>query len=328
MAYQFHPDPDGAAKFWYDGLTKAGESFGKGIEGFAKGLEKKQDEDKNRAREFKALQEYADVTGIAGKDKTTTMDLDGLQGLVKGTVARQTLQESLARHAQEMQYRDLQMQGMAGALDQEDKRGGFWDALQQTQTPPMAMSPEAQAQFVPRVTTGNIFGAMRSSGYSPKPEELDGFIKALQSAGSGGIGDKPMSHELPGGYLGFTLPGTKQMDIRADLTKAPANAVTQYDEDGNEIGLSIPNGKGGHTFKANKKVSGELMPVLDPVSKKPVRGFGMDSTGKVHDFRSTIDKAVGAEEPAGPPEIKDQSERDKLPKGTVYLYKGVRYTKQ
>lgn len=55
--------------------------------------QRKNEEVKQRAREFKSLQEYADAAGIAPKVQTTPMDLESLQGLVKGYHAKQKLEE-------------------------------------------------------------------------------------------------------------------------------------------------------------------------------------------------------------------------------------------
>ncbi len=41
------------------------------------------------------------------------------------------------------------------------------------------------------------------------------------------------------------------------------------------------------------KPNSEFMPVIDPMTKQPVPGFGMDAEGKVHDFRSNIEKISG-----------------------------------
>lgn len=59
--------------------------------GIAQGFKATEDaaeEYKSRAREFKALQEFADATGMADKDRTTTMDLESLRGFVRGAEAK------------------------------------------------------------------------------------------------------------------------------------------------------------------------------------------------------------------------------------------------
>jgi hypothetical protein len=67
------------------------------------------DEQKTRAREFKALQEFADATGIAGKDQTTVLDLESLKGLVRGGEAKRAQQEQQRKAQMEQaQFDNLQ----------------------------------------------------------------------------------------------------------------------------------------------------------------------------------------------------------------------------
>lgn len=68
-------------------------SLGAGISRAMESFAQAQEETKNRAREFKALQEYADATGYADKNTTTTMDLDALKGLVRGSEAKRIQSE-------------------------------------------------------------------------------------------------------------------------------------------------------------------------------------------------------------------------------------------
>lgn len=90
--------------------------------------DKIKEEQKKRAREFKALQEYADVRGMIPKDASTTMDLDSLRGHVEGRVAEEKLQEVQAQNMARLgQYQDAMrraqadeaMRGAAGVFAQE-----------------------------------------------------------------------------------------------------------------------------------------------------------------------------------------------------------------
>jgi hypothetical protein len=316
MAFQFQVDPDLAAKVTYAGIMEGARGFSQGIDklgaGLAKGLEKQKDD----AKMFKSLQEYADSAGIATKDQTTPMDLDSLKGLVEGTIAKQHNKEALQRlqmNDQLQKLRDVQMKRYGQDVDQEGKRAGFWDELSggasvpragvvgrvdemgapiegSMTAPPGAMPGQAQP-----LDSTRIFNALRKSGYAPKPEELDGFISSVQKLNP--QSNVPQVHNLGKGYVGFTLPGTRNFDVRPDLSANPdmsAQAIT--DEDGNVLGHGVPNGKGGFTFLKPGKgaATGEMLPVTDPTTGEAIPGFGMDGSGKVHDFRSLLEKARGA----------------------------------
>jgi len=77
------------------------------------------------------------------------------------------------------------------------------------------------------------------------------------------------------------------------------------DQDGNVIGYNVPTGRGRSSFhKATPRATGELQPVLDPNTKKPIQGLGIDAAGKVHDWRTAIEKAgelpTGKKDEKGP----------------------------
>jgi hypothetical protein len=61
-----------------------------------------QDEQKTRAREFKALQEFADATGIMSKDQSITADLETLRGQVKAGVYKKDQAEAQRKAQMEM----------------------------------------------------------------------------------------------------------------------------------------------------------------------------------------------------------------------------------
>jgi len=90
--------PDYNPGLLYQGLSQ-------GLSAFADA----QEEQKTRAREFKALQEFADATGIAGKDQTTVMDLESLKGFVRGAESKRAIQEQQRKAQMEQaQFENLQ----------------------------------------------------------------------------------------------------------------------------------------------------------------------------------------------------------------------------
>lgn len=95
--------PDYQPGLAYQGIAQGLEAFGAA-----------QEEQKTRAREFKALQEFADATGIAGKDQTTVMDLDTLKGFVRGAEGKRAMQEQQRKAQQEQaQFEETQKQHAA-----------------------------------------------------------------------------------------------------------------------------------------------------------------------------------------------------------------------
>lgn len=79
------------------GLAQAGNALAGGFERLAEQRDREREEQKTRAREFKALQEFADATGIAPKDQTTTMDLESLRGFVRGAEGKRAIEEQRRR---------------------------------------------------------------------------------------------------------------------------------------------------------------------------------------------------------------------------------------
>jgi len=64
-----------------------------------RGKEQEQEE-KDRARKFKALVEYGDAAGLITKDKAMTMDLDSLEGALKGYAYKSVRDEQEQRAAE------------------------------------------------------------------------------------------------------------------------------------------------------------------------------------------------------------------------------------
>lgn len=102
------------------GINQAGNALAGGLQQFAERRERQLEEQKTRSREFKALQEFADATGIAPKDQTTTMDLDSLRGFVRASETKRAQAEQdqrmeMARRADQRAAEQLGVsrQGMA-----------------------------------------------------------------------------------------------------------------------------------------------------------------------------------------------------------------------
>lgn len=205
----------------------------------------RQKENRDRAREFKANQEIAEVAFGLPKDVSLTMGADRLKGFVAGKTVEQTLQQqalqNLARYASAM--RDAQeirgsdaMAGFAGDLGKQlhpqlspqfedyyenpekhkerpavDVMGAYAGAL--------SRHPEAAMSGKLRDVTGSI-DQLRS--HATEVIEVDGQ-KYLRNLSTGGL------HPVPRNFSGNTP------------------VLPLVDETGKVLGYGIPNSRGGIT---------------------------------------------------------------------------------
>lgn len=146
---------DRSGEYLAAGMRSASDSFSQTLQQMGKQMEKRREEEKNRAREFKALQEYADVTGIAPKDKTTPMGLDSLRGMIEGHVFKQREQERAVQS--QLQIAQLQRH-LKDQTDSENRQmalqkfyagasGAGFPGGEDVAGPPQAMNPEMLLQL-------------------------------------------------------------------------------------------------------------------------------------------------------------------------------------
>lgn len=90
-----------------------GDYLAGGLDRWSEMLDRQTEEDKNRAREFKSLQEYADVTGIAPKERTTVMDLETLRGMVQARV----YQDQRAKERASLDYQNAMALNLQAQTD-------------------------------------------------------------------------------------------------------------------------------------------------------------------------------------------------------------------
>lgn len=187
---------------WYQPRTaeiiaRGGEGFansiGRGIENFASalsaGLEKKREESKRRANEFKGLAAYAVARGYVDRDGTVGRDLDEFRGFVQGKEA-----ETIA--AAEKEKADLQRRealqriaaGESEAAGQAEFQRRYSNA---TGTLPMG-GPDLNIPGMERQTPSwnrpvqpdsqNIFSMMVQSKMAP-----DDIYKNMRALAEGGV---------------------------------------------------------------------------------------------------------------------------------------------
>jgi len=149
------------------GITDLGQAFG-GL------IEKKKEDERNRAREFKALQEYADVAGYATKDQTTAMDLDSLKGLVRGNESKTINQERQLRQAELMQR-------MAAIAQSQQADQSLGTAFQQAEGQRWNDTLNAgQGPRIPRAMTGgDLMNSLARNPQALQSGQLGNLMQAM-----------------------------------------------------------------------------------------------------------------------------------------------------
>lgn len=121
--------------------------------------------------------------------------------------------------------------------------------------------------------------------------------------------------------------------------KVPQGLQVQHDPDtGKAVGFSFTDPRTGRASFHNAPPGVDLTPAMTP-DGQPIPGAYVDGAGKVHDFRTTIQKLSGGgtglpgqgnggNAQGGPPKVTTQAQYDALAKGSVYIGKdGKKYRK-
>ncbi len=203
------------ARFLFHGLSDAGHGLAGGLAQIGEHIQKQKDEEKRRSREFKALAEYADASGIMGKDQATVLGLDELKGHVEGTIAKKTMEEQSAKRA-------LAMSQIATAIQQDQEQmatGRDFTALAQ-------MAPEAMAEVRPPLRNARpargiadvLPELLRQNPRAAQHNNFNEFVRTLQPPqGASGWGLAPgQTIDYGGGRIGrSTSPNSLQFDPAA-----------------------------------------------------------------------------------------------------------------
>lgn len=260
--------------------------------------EQQKDEDKQRARKFKSLVDYADTAGIMSKDKAMTMDVDSLEGAVQGFAAKKKFDE-VAANLKKFQQENDDRAALAGFA--RDFSSGDTSALRgMTSVLNMPTSTEeagnriysALSDFLTATQPNNrlSFALARNPG-APANPQFDNSLNALVRFGG-------VDPELTTGT--FTVPGTGATFVTRGKQILPAGfvpqegsdtntPVPQHDEEGNLIGWTVTDIRGHATFHANKS-NAKLPPAVDAATGKAIPGYYV-LNGRVVDTRSAMQKA-------------------------------------
>jgi hypothetical protein len=279
------------------------QGISSGLTGAADNIAKALEAKKRKADLARNMKKMLQVAYPEQAHDFEVMGLEEMQGVVQGEAMKaamaqrkQQADEIAQRMAIAKHVDDLRMQQEAGTK----AMGKRLDEL----TVPQSDSPElgdfyenpenypAGRPTALPVTGERVMRAASETGQIMNPQ-LDNILTALERGNRlRGATGAPETHELPGGYVGYTLPGTGQFSVHPNLEKMDMRQMEVYSDDGRLLGYNIPNGKGGFTFRTDKPaVTGKLAPVLDPTTGQPVPGFGVDASGKVHDVRTVLQKS-------------------------------------
>lgn len=229
--------------------------------------QKREEEDKQRARKFKAMVEYADTAGIMSKDRALTMGVDELEGAVQGFSAKQQIEKGIAELAK-------------AKAEQEDRNAllGFAQDFSQGTNAPMERFASA---------LGRNPGAFASPQFDNSLNVLKAFAPEAQEDLTPGVFEVPDSGAL------FAYRG-KQFLPAGFKPKAGGGDVKELKSpSGQLLGFLRVDARGREKI-IKPPPNTQLSIVLDGEGK-PLPGRYMDGAGKIHDFRSELEKWRGSE---------------------------------
>jgi hypothetical protein len=157
--------------YLYQGLTG-------GANKFLSALEKRQEEEKNNAKEYKALQQMAESMGIMNKDQTTVMDLDSLRGAVQGNIWK-------AQNDRINQQSQMQQMEALRKYASDANMAGFANSFNNAQAldPGLAdyyENPEAHTAGRPDSTMASFSSALGQFPGAAADERFSGFMGAVE----------------------------------------------------------------------------------------------------------------------------------------------------
>jgi len=244
----------------------------RGIDRLFEGLEKRKEEEKLKAKKFKALVAYADASGLLSKDQAEVMDVDSLDGFVKGKMAKSEMERENAKaqleqfaKMQKMQQ-DVDLAGFANQAGNNLQMGyapNLSDFYENPESYAQRPAPDYQASMTnalsayPMAAADERFGSVKSmfEQFAPPPAMTPGGLeKDLDLLKRMGVGDAEIkkiavdraSRAHPSGQERFDLNYSDQLLMQTELAAVEAMA---------QLG-------------AFNKNPGELQKRLDEIDKK------------------------------------------------------------
>lgn len=231
-----------------------------------KGAEDAAEEYKTRAREFKALQEFADATGIADKDRTTTMDLESLRGFVRAGEARRVeaerqratqRQDALLKLQQDQFAETKRMhaeQEHSSGLDRLDRR--YQQTVEQGRY--READRRAEGDFALRQSAGSFSLSEAQKAAAQAEAQRIATLQAIRAMqGDPALANRPLARLS----LGGAMPDVKALGDMRDLMQPPAQPGTVLDVPG------LPGYKYG---VQNRQGAGSFLPAGGAAAAKPM----------------------------------------------------------
>jgi len=253
---------DRGADYLFQGISSAGNALGRTLDYLSQRREAEQDEDKQRARKFKALVDYADTTGIMSKDKAMTMSVDSLEGAVQGYAAKQKFDADALRLKQAQQADADRAALINFARDYATgDRGAVANALAQFGTAAaqgnLGALPDSVGAFTDATAPANRLNfALAQNPAAFASPQFDNSLSALQRYG-GATGEPLQTQDVPGTDMTAVWTGKNGPQLVYKRGSNDAGLVPQHDEDGNLMGWSMTDPRGHarfYPFKGDEKV--------------------------------------------------------------------------
>ncbi len=284
---------DRVGDYIMQGASQFGASVGGGLANMADAFAKAQEKKKQLAAQGKAADalvksspELLNSLGMTPEDWALQSPTDK-HAAIQGAMGAQAFAEG-ARAGEERTKRMLEMERRLEAQEAEaanrGRAGSFFGEMGRLMKP-QAPEPGAEGPTMPGLDAFSAIGeASKSSGFQMPPQTVDDFLKEGLRKEAGGAASF-FSPDQVGRGIPVTLP---------DGTTVPGAFVTPLGPNSSTT-VTDPTLR----QKPTPEVTGKLRPVVDPNTGKAVPGFGMDENGKIHDFRTQMEKG-GLPDPEPP----------------------------
>lgn len=290
-------------------------------------------EEKDRARKFKALVEYGDASGLVPKDKATTMDLDSLEGLLKGYAVKEAMDATRQKERAAGQVGPaLSYYARATApTTTNDDIGSYYD---KTRTEPGG--DRIYPSGPPRMDSGNAMAEMlRQYPDAASSPQMDNMLKLLEYGREGTPkpgsepfykrGDADSAFPISKGYRRVVL-GPNQATVIPDMDTA-GNAVPITGPGGEDLGFGLPNRSGVQPLNTGNVTAKDRFNALSNQKKELIKQKGAvafsEKLSSAYDAEiAALDAELAALQSGGKPSATGKMTKekyDKLKSGETYL---------
>lgn len=291
-------------------------------------------EEKDRARKFKALVEYGDASGLVPKDKATTMDLDSLEGLLQGYAVKEAMEQ-----AKKKGRADSEIGPALGFYAREtaptttnDDVGSYYD---KTRTEPGG--DRIYPSGPPRMDPASAVAAMMERyPNAPASPQFDNVLKLLQYGDTATAtkqpektffnrGDADSAFPISKGYRRVVL-GPNQATVIPDMDTA-GNAVPITGPGGEDLGFGLPNRSGVQPLNTGNVTAKDRFNALSNQKKELIKQKGAvafsEKLSSAYDAEiAALDAELAALQSGGKPSATGKMTKekyDKLKSGETYL---------